>query len=203
MRLLLAAFFVSGSLIAGRAVVSSAFGDQFDPARVGSGIVLLAFMLCGLAMLVFNRGAPGGDPEQYVRELESQGLLTTTAFKAVRAFEVEEFEDEGLHYFLELEDGSVLYLTGQELYDYTETDDDLETPLPRRFPCTEFTVKRHREKHFIVDLICGGESLEPEVTAPPFTERDYERDLVPDDGEIIVEETYDQIKQRLLNRSRR
>ena len=44
---------------------------------------------------------------------------------------MEELEDEGVSYFLELDDGAVLFLSGQYL-------DEDESP----FPCTEFIVRR-------------------------------------------------------------
>ena len=62
----------------------------------------------------------------------------------MRAFGVKEFEDEGLHYFLELTDGRVLVLSGQYLYDYEAISDDSETNRPRAFPCSEFTLRRHK-----------------------------------------------------------
>ena len=82
---------------------------------------------------------------------------------------MEEFEDEGLHYFVELDDGSVLYLTGQMLWDYgpmSEGDEDDEFPHYRQFPCTEFEVLRHAREGYIVELVCRGKVLEPEVVLP-------------------------------------
>ena len=51
-------------------------------------------------------------------KLEQLGLLVHQSFRALRAFQLEEFEDEGSQYFLELEDHSVFYLSGQFLYEY-------------------------------------------------------------------------------------
>ena len=69
---------------------------------------------------------------------------------------MEEFEDEGLHYFIELVDGRVLFLSGQYLYDYEPISDDPESNQPRSFPCTEFTVRRHKNDGCVVDLLRAG-----------------------------------------------
>ena len=101
--------------------------------------------------------------------LEREGVLVREHFRATRAFEVEEFEDEGPHCFVELDDGSVLYLTGQVLWDYgpmSEGDEDDEFPHSRQFPCTEFEVLRHAREGYIVQLVCRGKVLEPEVVLP-------------------------------------
>lgn len=74
------------------------------------------------------------------------------AYRVKRAFQVEEFEDEGSHYYIELDDRRVLFLSGQYLYDY-----DSEDP-PRAFPCTEFVVRRHRTKGYVVDISLSGNS---------------------------------------------
>ena len=75
-------------------------------------------------------------------------LIVDTPFQATRAFGVEDYGDEGSHYFLELADGSgILALCGQYLYAYEPITDDPELNQPRRFPCTSFTVRRHRTEH--------------------------------------------------------
>jgi hypothetical protein len=137
-----------------------------------------------------------------LREWEEQGLLESTEYKATRAFQLEEWEDEGLHFFLELEDGSVLYLNGQYLYEYEEIVDDVEVPIPRRFPCTDFTVKRHRRSGDLADLICRGDAFEPETVAPPFDDAEYRRGAVPEDGQVIRDRSYDEIKRERLARAR-
>jgi hypothetical protein len=163
---------------------------------------LLVIVMAGLiaaAMVLFSPGKPlGGAPsvEQLAQELEAQGLLTSQPFSAIRAFEVEEFEDEGLHYYLELSDGRVLFMTGQYLYDYEPIDqtDDGE-PEPRRFPCTNFVVRRHRAERYVVDIQCAGHTLEPELRAPPFGEDVWREGALPEDGAIIMDATYDEIKR--------
>jgi len=117
--------------------------------------------------------------------------------KATRAFGVEEFEDEGLHFYIELEEGGVLFLSGQYLYDFEPVDDK----SARIFPCSNFSVHRHRNNGYVIDITCGGYILEPEIMVPHFTIKELENDNVPYDGETIRNITYDSLKNDLSKRS--
>jgi hypothetical protein len=125
----------------------------------------------------------------FADELEARNLLVSTSFRADRAFRADEFKEEGPHYFLELEEGSILHLSGNYLYNYEPIDGS-----PRHFPCTQFAVRRHIEFGYVVDLICGGVVIEPEVEAPPFSARDFAQRLVPDDGAILRGIHFDQLR---------
>ena len=129
---------------------------------------------------------------------EQSGLLIHESFRALRAFQVEEYEDEGSHYFLELEDHSVLFLSGQFLYEYEVSD-----KRSRRFPCTEFTVRRHKDKGFIVDVVCSGEVLEPEVIAQPFSLTDAENNAFMEEVQVIPAKSYDEVKAERLATTRK
>ncbi|SHI52380.1 hypothetical protein SAMN02745216_00074 [Desulfatibacillum alkenivorans DSM 16219] len=173
------------------------------PLGIAAGMPLLI----GVAVKLFNpKGvdlfgakSSGKYPSKYFRDLEEQGLLETEDFTASRAFGVEEYDDEGLHYYLELADGGVLFLTGQYLYDYEPTFDDSEINQPRYFPCTEFSVLRHKAEGYVVDIVCRGDVLEPELVAPPFDFKDFDNDLVPEDGQIISDVSYDELKRQRTN----
>ncbi len=129
-------------------------------------VSLLVFIV--IALVLFNASSVGKPLDKdRVRKLESEGLIVSTAFLARRAFQVEEFEDEGSHYFLELDDRRVLFLSGQYLWRYDAEDQ------PRSFPCTEFVVRRHATKGYALDVLCGGTIIEPEVVAPPFDVHDF------------------------------
>ena len=174
------------------AVVVLVIGER----RMGllTGIALAGFMvlLCVAATVAFNWQGRQVFTEQ-------TGKLESRPFRATRCFQVEEFEDEGSHYFLELEDGSVLYLTGQYLYDYEPVEEsDDEPAAPRRFPCTSFTVRTNLHDGYTVDILCDGTALEPEVVAPPFTRADYRGGRVPDDRAIVTDRSYDELKVERL-----
>ena len=176
--------------------------DRAPAWAVGTGLALVMVPLILLALRLFNpkRAGPlgGKTAEEHTRELEQAGLLESTEFRATRAFGVEEGEDEGLHYFLELTSGGVLFLSGQYLYDYEPISDDPGANQARSFPCTEFTVRRHRTKGFVVDMLRGGTVLEPEAMAPPFGQRAWSSNRVPEDGQVITGTTYDHLKREYL-----
>ena len=113
-------------------------------------------------------------------------MLIKADFSARRAFSVEEFEDEGLHFFIELSDGGILYLSGQYLYDYA------------RFPSTEFMISRHREAGWVADIQCRGTLIEAEELELSFSKSHFEAGLVPDDGEIWRHRSFEQLKADIL-----
>jgi len=205
MRLIGAGLFVfAGMLLLIGLLASQKAFDQAPAWLIGSAIAVLMVALMALSLWLFS--PKGSDPfgrktaEEQRRALEQLGLLESTAFRATRAFGVEELEDEGLHYFLELTDGRVLLLSGQYLYDYEPISDDPETNQPRSFPCTEFTVRRHKKEGYVVEVVCGGAVLEPEVMAPSFGKKVWQRNRVPEDGRVITDTTYDQLKWQLSGR---
>jgi hypothetical protein len=172
---------------------------------VGPGIAVFMLAMVVASLWLFNRRGlnPVGrkTAEEHIRELEQLGQLESVGFRARRAFGVEEFEDEGLHYFLELVDGSVLFLSGQYLYDYEPLSDDPELNQPRSFPCTEFTVRRHKKERYVVDIVRGGSVLEPEVLAPAFGTKVWRATGIPEDGQVITSISYDQLKRELAGAS--
>jgi len=199
MRLLLAGLFVFMGISLSALFLLPIEDSWHSSLLAGPVIGVLFLLLCVVALIVFNPpGSPWlvSDPEAYIRELEEKGLLAATDFRATRAFEVAEYEDEGSHYFIELEDGAVLYLNGQYLYDYEPVEDDPELNQPRQFPCTDFTIRRHRKQGFVVDVICRGHVLEPETVAPPLDDPAYWQSVVLEDGHIIGDRSYDEIKER-------
>ena len=194
MRALLAGLFVFGGLLLGVAAVGAWLPRVTSGPLLG---LLMAGWLCVLiilALYIFNR--PGvqplrGDSDAWLHDLEAKGQIVTEEYAASRAFAVEEFEDEGSHYFVELKDGSVLRLSGQYLYDYEPITDDPDLNQARRFPCTRFTVRRHRGTGDGIELICAGEVFEPECTAPAFGPDAWEQTRA--DGTVITDRTYDDL----------
>ncbi len=190
MRVLLAGLFVFGSLLAAVVLIS-----ELAPATpawllgLGGGGLLLSLVVA--AQFLFNRSGTAFGPGRTPAQLEAEGLLVSTAYRAGRAFQTEEAEDEGSHYFLELEDGRVLYLTGQYLYNY----EPLEKGETRRFPCTEFQVRHHKTGGYTMDILCGGQVLEPECLAPGFG-REAFRDI-PEDRQVFTDRSYDDLKKAL------
>jgi hypothetical protein len=138
----------------------------------------------------------GKSTEEIIAELEAKNLVRRDAFRACRAFQVEEMEDEGSNYFVELEDGHTLFISGQFLYEY----EPLEPDEPRCFPCTEFEIVRRTDSGDVLYFICGGQAFEPEVLAPAFTIEDFQTGWTPENFEIIAK-SYETLKQERLARA--
>jgi len=159
--------------------------------------------LTAFTLWAFNRRPlplSGDGDFQRLRQLAAEGDVLLQDFKAHRAFQVAEYDDEDLHYFLELEDGRILYLTGQYLYDYEplEAEGD-EGARPRSFPNTDFTVFRDNRGSYkyVLDIECRGAVLEPEGVAADFEEEYFDGDPWQD-GDIISDRSYDDLKQQRL-----
>jgi hypothetical protein len=56
---------------------------------------------------------------------------------------------------------------GSYLYDYEQITDDPELNQPRTFPCSRFTVRRHKTAGYVVDIACAGDSLIPHSSTDP------------------------------------
>jgi hypothetical protein len=202
MRLVLAALFVVGGMAAAVGLLGEAGAIDRAPWALGAGLAILMLALSVAALALFNPWWADPlrrmTPDDLLRRLEGEGLLASADFQARRAFGAREANDEGLHYFLELVDGRVLYLNGQYLYDYEPISDDPEVNRPRRFPCTDFTVRRHKAEGYVVGLVCRGTVMEPELMAPPLTGRARRSIGAPGDGQVLADRPYDLLKELLL-----
>jgi hypothetical protein len=144
-------------------------------------------------------GILGARPGSTTMEaLRSKGLVASESYRALRAFEVAPCNDEGSQYFIELADGKVLFLGGQYLFEYDPISDDPELAQPRSFPCTEFTLHRHRRHGGVLQIDCSGEVIEPSPTTPAFTKTERRKKQIPFDGEIVSNESFELILSRRL-----
>lgn len=198
MRAILASLFSFTAMLIVVGVISENYPDGHWPWWVMPAPILTLLASLFLSMFLFNKrglrpNLSGKSLQEQIANLDREGLLSRESFRAVRAFALEEFEDEGSHYYIELEDGRVLYLNGQYLYDFEPISDDPDVNQPRKFPCTEFQVLRHKQEGFVIDIECHGEVLEPELIAPHYTKADWKRG-VPADGDIILGRSYEEIK---------
>lgn len=149
---------------------------------------LIVLILVMAIMLNYPRLPRQAVVNDFAYELEARNLLVSNSFLADRAFRVDEFADEGPHYFLELEDGGILHLCGKYLYDYEPMEGS-----PRHFPCTQFVLRRHAELGYVVDLICSGLVIEPEVEAPSYSANDLAQQRVPEDQAILRDISFDHL----------
>ena len=61
-------------------------------------------------------------------------------------------------------------------------------------------MRRHKKEGYVVEILCGGTVLEPEVMAASFGKKVWQRNRVPEDGRVITDTTYDQLKWQLSGR---
>jgi hypothetical protein len=201
LRLIGAGLFVWVGLMAMVGIIGALGGFDGGHWLVGPAGALTFGMLIVAAISFFNpKGSNAlgvGNAEEHLAELMRRDLIVESSFTATRVFGVEEYEDEGSHYFLELADGlGILALCGQYLYHYEPISDDPELNQPRSFPCTSFTVRRHRTEHYVIDLVCGGDVIEPEVMASGRVIERWLRDgFTPEDGTILTGIGFDELKR--------
>ncbi|MBX7258458.1 MAG: hypothetical protein K1Y02_18995, partial [Candidatus Hydrogenedentes bacterium] len=202
-RLLLAGLLVFAGLTASGIFIGSMIETHTLPAYIYIPLVSVCVLLIfALVHALFNWRHLGFGPrkskEEFILELDDKQLLDRDDYTATRAFEVMTSLDDGSHYFVELTDGRVLFLTGQYLYEYDPIGESGELDQPRQFPCTEFTVLRHKTDKYVVHIECRGAVLEPEIEAPHFTGQLWDEFGCGDDVTIIASKTYEEIKRRMM-----
>jgi hypothetical protein len=105
----------------------------------------------------------------------ADGVVEVTRYRALDAIAVAEAEDEGLSYFLRLEDGEVLFVSGQYLYEFEDTT----------FPSSLFEATRTPTTRILLNFRPLGQYLKPSTERPPFAEADWERFAILDDGSLL------------------
>lgn len=107
------------------------------------------------------------------KRLRRAGLLDSRSHRVGRALRIAESAVEGPHYLLEIEDGRVLYLAGQYLYQ--EDGEGL-------FPAERVTIVRHKEHGYVVELVCEGDRVElaADLPASPHVWEPYADGDLPD-----------------------
>jgi hypothetical protein len=185
---------IGSAFAAGAVYLFGAFRDAgFGVLAILAFVYLSVLMMCIAVMMDYPPLPRQPRLNEIADDLEQRRLLISSNFCADRAFRVEQCNGEGPHYFLELEDGGILHLSGNYLYDYEPGEGS-----PRHFPCTHFAVRRHADLGHAVDIVCGGLIIEPEVEAPPYSAWDFAHGLVPRDGQILRNLTFDQLRQQRI-----
>jgi hypothetical protein len=124
--LLLATFL----FILGLGVLGFLPGDPGRGLPLVSGLTLLGAITCYVTIQRTRRRRYQADP---ARADLIAGTATVSHFHAAAALEIEEFEDEGMTFYVALADGRVLLLSGQYLYPLVDA---------RTFPSSEFEIAR-------------------------------------------------------------
>jgi hypothetical protein len=161
-----------------------------------------------LSLIIANKlvNAPGTNfwslsrAPQPLERSDEGSLIAATIYQSLRCFRVEESDEEGPHYFIELKDRSVLHLNGRYLASYEPHKVLGLFHSPRKFPCTDFTVFRDRYEGGVIGLRCRGAALEPELILPSFDASEQESGKLLKDGEIITSRTYEDLKLSRIGR---
>jgi len=102
------------------------------------------------------------------------GYVRSEVYAVTDAVAVEEQEDEGLSYYLLLDDGRTLFLSGQYLYG----------PADEGFPWESFEIVRVPYEGWVLRVVPLGPRVTPCGTRSPFTEDERKSGTVPEDGTI-------------------
>jgi hypothetical protein len=102
------------------------------------------------------------------------GYVHSTIYAIRDAVAVEEYEDEGLSFFLLLDEGGTLFLSGQYLYE----------PVEDGFPWQSFEIVRVVSAGWVLRVVPLGARVTPSRTRGPFSEHELESGAVPADGTI-------------------
>jgi hypothetical protein len=201
MRVIFAGLFVFVGMVVGIDLISYWWGDK-EPAWPCGIFVRIIFVGIYIPLLIlgayvlFNLGVPrpwNPTPGDVARKLDEQGLLTRETLYATRALQVTDYDDEGPSYLLELIGGGVLFLSGYYLYRIATPRKDTGT-----FPCTEFTLQRNKQTGQIVDIVCAGTRLSPEIIPLALSDVNFTPAPVPEDGQIIRDRTYDELYATIM-----
>ena len=115
-------------------------------------VILIAYWLgCK-----FIKWSGGKEFRKLIKEDISGGKVRELSYLVKRALTFAELEDEGNTYFVEDEDGKVIYFSGQE--------------LPKKFPRKTITVSQAPKSEYIFKISTKGESIKLAKTAYCFHE---------------------------------
>jgi len=110
LRVTLAGLFIFISTAAVAGAIGAIYPDDQWPVWATPMIIATLFGTIVGSLFLFNPkglrpNVPGKTLEEQIADLEAEGLIQRDSFTARRAFQVEEFEDEGSHYYLEQDCG--------------------------------------------------------------------------------------------------
>lgn len=135
-----------------------------EPAFVGVAGAVLSFVVVPALVLRILK------PKSSTETLRRSGHLEERAFEVLRAWQIAELEDEGLHFVLETSSGANVFLSGQVLYEPVESG---------VFPSTNVIVELADRDSELLAVRCIGEPLKCERVLPAFSIEELDADLYP------------------------
>jgi hypothetical protein len=144
------------------------------------GWLVIASAALGLSVSILSvrfESQAASEARERERHIREQGQAEVLQCTVAGAIEVEEAEDEGPGYFLDVGEGQLLYLQGQYLLDYVV---DAENGTSR-FPNRAVEVVRLQGSGSVL-----GVSMNEEAFTPSRLRRRLEKgECLPEDGELI------------------
>ena len=142
--------------------------------------------------------------DDHTRDLEERGKARREHFSATRAMTAEDHTISGLAHFLDIGDGRILCLRGQQYYDFEPIDDDPEVNQDRQFPTRDFEVLFRVKSGEVLDLYPGSQVFEPKLFDPVVDpEHLYELGLAFEDGEIVTGLSWEDVERALASSGRK
>ena len=130
----------------------------------------------------------------YEQDLK-QGQMEIVRYQAKAAVALEEFEDEGYGFFIDIGDSKLLFLQGQYL----------DEPVSEgKFPSRSFDLVRAPVSHVIFDITCAGEPFTASRTLKPLTGSAYrwleDQHIFPGTLETLNEKLHSAAERRTAGR---
>lgn len=146
------------------------------------GIIVMGLLIIAVIVTIYwTKGDPVIAFEKQSSKTSEIEIIHCTTKRAIKR---EDTEDFGVSFYLDTEDGRTLFLQGQYL-DMLESD--------KQFPNSEFELVRTKTTKEFIDFKIKGNFFEPEKLLKAFSKDDYEKGIVPEDGEVLEIE-FDKIK---------
>jgi len=166
LRLLIAALGGVGTFLLGAAL------NRFLDGSFPLGMIVLIMSLVGTPAIILALWRV----QSAIDIARKKGRLGILEFEVVAVCQVAETEDEGLHFFLETDDGKTRFVSGQFLY---------EPVHAKKFPRELVKVFIDTKSREVLDVESTGRKFLPWPVIDAFTETEHARDLVPDNLEIL------------------
>ena len=157
-------------------LAAALFAVRFPFDLVVRGAVATA-IVASVAWYVWIQGKARrdlGDRAAVLAREAAVGHVRSTIYKVTDAVAVEEREDEGLSYYLLLDDGRTLFLSGQYLYE----------PADNGFPWESFELVHASSGSWVLRVVALGPRLNPSVTRGPFVDHERSSGSIAADGTI-------------------
>lgn len=135
----------------------------------------------------WSRRFRGVSWENHLKLLETSGKAVREEYQATRALTAEALHTSSIIHFIDIGEGNILCLYGQQYFDFEPITDDPEINQPRQFPTKDFSLLRHVKKGDVLSLFPGSAVLEPTICGPiskPYKLFDLGLELR--DGEIVT-----------------